>query len=149
MQKRVMIVDDSVMMRTITSNMLSKDPNFEVIGYAENGKQALQVLANPQSLQPDLILLDLEMPEMNGIEFLSRARSETKAKIVVLTSVAPAGSRKAAMAIAMGADAVISKPSGAVSFDLEKARGSELFGVIYRVLGIDRFRPEESVATLH
>ncbi len=131
-----MVVDDSAMMRMVIANMLTKDTNLVVMGCAGNGKQALEKLEDATSLQPDLVLLDLEMPEMDGIEFLKQARTKTKAKIVVLTSVAPAGSYKAATAIAMGADAIVSKPSGAVSFDLETARGTELFGVIYRLLGI-------------
>jgi len=136
-QKTVMIIDDSAMMRLIVSNMLRNDTNFRVIGHAENGKQALEKLDNVDSQHPDLILLDLEMPEMDGIEFLSHARRKTKAKIVVLTSVAPAGSLQAARATALGADAIVSKPSGAVSYDLEKVRGGELFSVMYRLLGMN------------
>jgi len=132
-----MIIDDSAMMRLIVSNMLSNDSNFRVIGHAENGKQALEKLDSCHFPQPDLILLDLEMPEMGGIEFLTHARYKTKAKIVVLTSIAPAGSHQAAKAIALGADAIVSKPSGAVSYDLEKVRGSELFSIIYRLLGMN------------
>lgn len=140
-QKRVMIVDDSAMMRLIVSNMLSRDPRFAVIAYAENGRQALEALASEKPPQPDLILLDLEMPEIDGIEFLIEARSKTKAKIVVLTSVAPAGSHKAARAVGLGADAIVCKPSGAVSFDLEKERGSEFFSVIYRLLCMETPQP--------
>ena len=132
-QKKIMLVDDSGMMRTIIRNMLAADANLMIAGSAENGKQALQQL--PQA-QPDLILLDLEMPEMDGLEFLRVARSQTKAKIIVLSSVAGAGSPKARQATSLGADAVISKPSGAVSFNLKEARGSELFAVIYRLLGL-------------
>jgi len=132
-QKNVMLVDDSSMMRLIIRNLLTTDPNLSVSSSVENGKNALDELG---TIQPDLILLDLEMPEMDGIEFLRLARSMTKAKIVVLTSVAPAGSKKAAQALSLGADAIISKPSGAVSFDLKQARGSELFHVIYEKLGM-------------
>ena len=137
-QKKIMLVDDSGMMRTIIRNMLAADANLMIAGSAENGKQALQQL--PQA-QPDLILLDLEMPEMDGLEFLRVARSQTKAKIIVLSSVAGAGSPKARQATSLGADAVISKPSGAVSFNLKEARGSELFAVMYRLLGLGATAP--------
>ena len=132
-QKRIMLVDDSSMMRLIIRNLLLTDSNLTIVNSAENGKKALEALP---TAQPDLILLDLEMPEMDGIEFLRLGRSKTKAKIIVLTSVAPAGSSKATLALSLGADAIISKPSGAVSFDLKEARGSELFQVIYKQLGM-------------
>ena len=132
-QKNIMLVDDSSMMRLIIRNLLVTDPNLAVASSVDNGKKALDELA---TVQPDLILLDLEMPEMDGVEFLRLARSKTKAKIVVLSSVSPAGSPKAAQALSLGADAIISKPSGAVSFDLKDARGSELFHVIYQQLGM-------------
>jgi chemotaxis response regulator CheB len=131
--KKIMLVDDSSMMRLIIRNLLITDPNLSVPSSVENGKKALAEL---DVVQPDLILLDLEMPEMDGIEFLRLARSKTKAKIIVLSSIAPAGSPKAAQALSLGADAIISKPSGAVSFDLKDARGSELFNVIYEKLGM-------------
>ncbi len=133
MQKRIMLVDDSSMMRLITRNLLVTDPNLVVVVSLENGKQALEEVGKAN---PDLILLDLEMPLMDGIEFLRAARVRVKAKIVVLSSITPAGSPKAAQALSLGADAVISKPSGAVSFNLKDARGTELFKVIYRLLGM-------------
>ena len=131
--KKVMIVDDSNMMRLVIRNVICTDPNLVVAGFAENGKKAIDELS---VVEPDLILLDLEMPEMDGLEFLRQARTKTKAKVVVLSSVAVAGSPKAAAALRLGADAVVSKPSGAVSYDLKEARGTELFATIYRVMGM-------------
>ncbi len=132
-QTRVMLVDDSSMMRLIIRNLLTSDPNLLVTSSVENGKKAIGELDHAE---PDLIVLDLEMPEMDGLEFLRLARTQTKAKILVLSSVTPAGSPKAMQALSLGADAVISKPSGAVSFDLKEARGSELFRMIYRLMGL-------------
>jgi chemotaxis response regulator CheB len=132
-QKKIMLVDDSNMMRLIVRNMLASDPNFIITASVDNGKQALNELAHDQ---PDLIFLDLEMPEMDGIEFLRAGRAKTNAKIVVLSSIVSAGSPQAAQARSLGADAIISKPSGAVSFDLQDTRGSELFGTMYRLLGM-------------
>jgi two-component system chemotaxis response regulator CheB len=84
-----------------------------------------------------LILLDIEMPEMDGLEFLRHARLKSKAKVVVLTSVAPIGSQRATQALTLGADVVITKPSGAVSYDLEEKRGTELRRAIYGLLGLE------------
>ena len=132
-KKKVMVVDDAAMMRIVVQNILRGHPDFFVAGYAENGKTALAKL--PQ-IQPDLILLDIEMPEMNGLEFLRHARLKSKAKIVILSSVAGSGSRIAVQALSLGADALVTKPSGAVSYDLAEKRGSELVQVIRQQLGL-------------
>ena len=133
-QKGIMLVDDSSTMRLNIRNHLNSDPNLRVVESVENGKKAMEALA---TTQPDMIVLDLEMPEMDGLEFLRQARSKTSAKILVLSSIVPAGSPKAAQARSLGADAIISKPSGTVSFDLKQARGSELFTTIYRLLRLN------------
>jgi two-component system, chemotaxis family, protein-glutamate methylesterase/glutaminase len=130
---KIMIVDDAPMMRIIIMNILKQDPNLEIAGYAGNGKEALTKMAQ---ISPDLILLDIEMPEMDGLEFLRHARLKSRAKVVVLSSVAAAGSKKAIEARTLGADAVISKPSGAVSYDLQEKRGCELSRVIHGLLNI-------------
>jgi chemotaxis response regulator CheB len=132
-KKKIMVVDDAAMMRLVIRNMLFDDPHIKIAGFASNGREALDQL---DTVQPDLILLDIEMPEMDGLEFLRHARLKSDAKVVVLTSVAPFGSSTAAQARALGADAVITKPSGAVSYDLEEKRGSVLRQVIYDLLGI-------------
>jgi two-component system chemotaxis response regulator CheB len=133
-RKKIMIVDDAAMMRLVIRNMLGDDPHLHLAAFAANGQEALDQLV---TVRPDLILLDIEMPKMDGLEFLRHARLKSDAKVVVLTSVAPKGSPKAMQALALGADAVISKPSGAVSYDLEEKRGSELRQTIYKLLEIE------------
>jgi len=137
-KKKVMIVEDSTTMRLIIRNMINTNLHLTVVKTAANGREALELLP---SAQPDLILLDLEMPEMGGMEFLRHARLKTRAKIVVLSSIAVAGSPVVAQARALGADAVMSKPSGAVSFDLADKRGAEFWELIHRLLGIDMAEP--------
>ncbi len=133
-KKKIMVVDDAAIMRMVIRNMLSQDPNLEMSDSAANGKEALAKL---DQVQPDLILLDIEMPEMDGLEFLHHARLKSKAKVIMLSAVAPGGSPKAAQARSLGADAVISKPSGAISFDLEDKRGLHIKRLIYRLLDIE------------
>lgn len=132
-KKRIMIVDDSPAMRLVIRNFFSTDKNFVVVQTAENGRDALEKLP---AANPDVILLDLEMPEMGGLEFLRHARLKTRAKLVVLSSVAATGSQAALQARMLGADAVVAKPSGAVSYDLAEKRGSELWQVIHQLLGM-------------
>lgn len=130
----VMIVDDSVMMRNVIGGIVKKWDGFTVVANAADGKKALIELEKHPSLS--LILLDIEMPEMDGLEFLRFARPKTKAKIVVLSSVSLEGSPYAAKARLLGADAIITKPSGAVSLDLAAVRGTEMEQVIKKILAI-------------
>jgi two-component system, chemotaxis family, protein-glutamate methylesterase/glutaminase len=132
-KKKVMIVEDSNVMRLVIRNMINTNPNLTVVKTASNGKEALEALPTTPL---DLILLDLEMPEMGGLEFLRLARLKTRAKIVILSSIAIEGSSVVSQARSLGADGVISKPSGPVSYDLEEKRGSEFWQVIHKLLGI-------------
>jgi two-component system chemotaxis response regulator CheB len=130
--QKVMIVDDSAMMRVVISNFVSSLPGYRVVASAENGKVALELLSRFPDL--NLILLDIEMPGMNGLEFLRHAKMRTRAKVIILSSVASAGSKQASEARSLGADAIVTKPSGAVSMDLADKRGAELSRVMSRVL---------------
>jgi two-component system chemotaxis response regulator CheB len=132
MAYEVMIVDDSVMMRNVIRGIISKWTGFNVVTNADNGKKALLELAKFPNLS--LIMLDIEMPEMDGLEFLRQARPKTKAKIVILSSVALEGSPYAAKARLLGADAIITKPSGAVSLDLAAVKGAEMERTIKKIM---------------
>ncbi len=132
MAAKVMIVDNSAMMRMIVKSILDKHPGFDAVAHAANGKQALAELQKHPDL--DLILLDIEMPEMNGLEFLRHAKMRTKAKICILSSVATSGSPNAAKARELGAHAIVTKPSGAASYDLAEKRGSELVSVMHKLV---------------
>lgn len=132
MTYKVMVVDDSVMMRNVIRGIISKWADFAIVANADNGKKALEELGKHSDLS--LIMLDIEMPEMDGLEFLRQARPKTKAKIVILSSVALEGSPYAAKARLYGADAIITKPSGAVSLDLAAVRGAEMERTIKQIL---------------
>jgi len=134
MEHKVLIVDDSVMMRTVIRGFVTKMPEFTAVAFAENGKKALEELDKHKDLS--LILLDIEMPEMDGLEFLRYAKLKSKAKIVILSSVALSGSPYAAKARELGADAIVTKPSGAVSLDLVDKRGGELSQVMRQLVGL-------------
>ena len=68
---RILIVDDHTMVRDGLSTMLQRQPDFEVVGEASNGKEGLE---QAERLQPDLILMDLRMPEMDGVEAMRQIR---------------------------------------------------------------------------
>ncbi len=128
MTKNVMIVDDAAMMRLYISSFLKSLKDFKVVAQAANGQDALEKLAEHPDL--DLILLDIEMPVMDGLEFLRHAKLKTRAKICMLSSVTVSGSPIAAKARELGADGVVAKPSGTVSHDLEEKTGDELARVM-------------------
>ena len=70
---RLLVVDDTIVYRKIVSDILAELPDIEVVGTAANGKIALTKIA---ALKPDLITLDIEMPEMNGLEVLAHLRDQ-------------------------------------------------------------------------
>lgn len=131
---KVMVVDDAIMMRTVINNLLKDDPEVEVVCNAKNGNDALSKFSEHE---PDVILLDLEMPEMDGLTFIKHARLRTSIPIIVLSSKVGLGSTEAVEARRLGAFTTVSKPSGAVSFDLAQKRGSELRQAIYGALNIE------------
>jgi chemotaxis response regulator CheB len=131
-KKKVLIVDDSALMRSTISKVIQKSPHLEICGLAGNGREGLDMLAKTS---PDLIITDVEMPVMDGLSFLKLARLRTKAPVLVLSSISTAGSDTSREAKRLGASAVISKPSGSVSLNLEKERENFL-PLIHSMLSI-------------
>ncbi|WP_040948692.1 protein-glutamate methylesterase/protein-glutamine glutaminase [Gorillibacterium massiliense] len=111
----VLIADDSYFMRTVISGMISEDPRFRVAGTAKNGKEAVE---KARQLKPDVITLDIEMPEMNGIAALEAIMKEQPVPILILSSFAREGSQIALQALEAGAFDIVPKPAGPHSIDL-------------------------------
>ena len=112
----VLIVDDSALMRNLIGHMVSDTPGLVVAEKAMNGRFALDKIPR---VNPDVIVLDLEMPEMNGIEFLrERARLGIKIPVVILSSIARRGAEITMEALSLGASDFIQKPSGSESEDI-------------------------------
>lgn len=132
-QKNILIVDDSFVMRALLRGIVTSDPDLAVVGEATNGLEALQSV---KELKPDLVLLDIEMPHMDGIECLKRMRLMSRVPVIIVSSVAQAGSPQALEARKFGAAEVIAKPSGAMSLDLNAKKGHEIVTASRRVLGI-------------
>ena len=132
-KKRILIVDDSFVMRALLRGIVTSDPDLEVAGEATNGLEALQQI---KAMAPDLVLLDIEMPHMDGIECLKRLRLLSKVPVIIVSSVAQAGSPQAVEARKFGAAEVIAKPSGAMSLDLNAKKGHEIVTASRRVLGL-------------
>ncbi|NSW76802.1 MAG: chemotaxis response regulator protein-glutamate methylesterase [Candidatus Atribacteria bacterium] len=116
---RVMLVDDSSFMRKMVGDILESDPEIEVVAKCGDGVEALEKL---QSVTPDVILLDVEMPRMNGLRFLEEALQRRPERVVMLSALTQVGSETTVLALEKGALDFISKPSGSISLDIERKK---------------------------
>lgn len=116
----VLVVDDSALMRNLVSKMIEETPGLCVAEKAMNGIFALQKIPR---VNPDIIVLDLEMPEMNGIEFLrERKRMGMEIPVIILSSIARRGAEITMEALSLGASDFIKKPSGSESADIRTVK---------------------------
>lgn len=104
---RVLVVDDSAVVRQVVTQTLSSDPGIEVIGAALDPVFALEKM---KTHWPDVIVLDLEMPRMDGLTFLRRIMADRPTPVVICSSLAEKGAQVALDALAAGAVSIITKP---------------------------------------
>ena len=109
---RVLIVDDSALVRKILSEQLSKHADIEVVGTAIDPYVAREKIVR---LRPDVVTLDVEMPRMDGLSFLAKLMRHFPLPVVVVSSLTPRDSDNAVRALALGAVDVIAKPGSAMS----------------------------------
>jgi two-component system chemotaxis response regulator CheB len=106
---KVLVVDDSVVVRRLVSDALSSDPAIEVVGVAQNGSIALHKV---EALKPDLITMDIEMPVMNGIETVAALRAKgVKTPIIMFSTLTAHGAAATLDALAAGATDYVTKPT--------------------------------------
>ena len=106
---RILVVDDAVVMRKLITETLGRDPDLEVVGVAANGKIALQRI--PQ-LNPDLITLDLEMPEMDGLTTLREIRKNyPRLRVIIFSTLSQRGASATLEALSLGANDYVTKPA--------------------------------------
>ena len=116
---KILIVDDSVLARRLISSALEVESFVRIVGSAVNGRNALQKI---EQLRPDIVIMDLEMPEMDGIEALKKVKeSHPHVAVIMYSSVGQNMSEKTILALELGAEDFIAKPSG--SQDVAEAKG--------------------------
>ncbi len=105
---RVLVVDDSAVVRQVMSDILGREPGIRVIGAAPDPIFALERMRREW---PDVITLDVEMPRMDGVTFLKKIMAERPTPVVICSSLAQAGAETTMQALAAGAVSIITKPT--------------------------------------
>ena len=130
---KVLVIDDSAVVRKVLSAELSKAKDIEVVGTAIDPFMARDKIA---ALKPDVLTLDMEMPRMDGLTFLGKLMKFHPMPVIVVSSVTPKGSETALRALNLGAVDVVSKPGSAYSVAdltdllIDKVRGAATARVV-------------------
>jgi two-component system chemotaxis response regulator CheB len=114
---KVLIVDDSSFMRKALAQILTSEPSVEIIDTATDGQEAIQKI---NQLHPDVVLLDIEMPVMDGLTALVHIMDECPTPVLMLSALNKRDAAIAIKSLEYGAVDFISKPSGVISYDIDK-----------------------------
>jgi two-component system, chemotaxis family, protein-glutamate methylesterase/glutaminase len=126
-QRTVLIVDDSAFMRKLVSEILSTSGEFRVVGTARNGLDALKQI---HALDPEIVTLDVEMPELDGLQALGYIMSETPRPVVMLSALdSPHGGELTIRALELGAVDFVHKPTAGIG-DAAEALGARLLDAL-------------------
>lgn len=123
---KVLIVDDSAVVRQVNRETLEREPDIEVIGVAADPLYALDKM---KQQWPDVLVIDIEMPRMDGLTFLKKIMAERPTPTIVCSSLAEQGASATIDALAAGALAIITKPKGGVKQFLQDA-GNDLVSAV-------------------
>jgi two-component system chemotaxis response regulator CheB len=137
---RVLVVEDSRLMRGLLCRILTSDPDIEVVGVADNGVDAVAASA---SLAPSVITMDVNMPHADGLAAVERIMAERPTPIVMISSHTRAGSAAAIRALGLGAVDFVPKPSNAVATGLTTLRDE----ILRKVKMAARIRPIRNVVS--
>ncbi len=113
---RVVVADDSALMRKKISEILSGQPDIEVVAAVRDGNSAIEAV---HSLKPDVVTLDVEMPVLDGLQALGYIMSEIPTPCVMVSAFTVQGATETVRALEFGAVDIVAKPSGVISADIE------------------------------
>jgi len=116
---RVLVVDDSFLMRKLLSDIIAGDPDLVVIDKAKNGQEALEKILR---LKPDVVTMDINMPLMDGLAVLKEVMMKQPTRIIMISAYTRSGASATFDALKLGAVDFIPKPSGEISLDLRRLK---------------------------
>src|SRR6266704_3794147 len=116
---RVLVVDDSTFMRKVLETIFNADEQLQVVGQAKDGREAV---ALAESLKPDVITMDINMPHMDGLQATAQIMTTNPHPIVIVSSESRDGAASTVKALELGAIEFIAKPSGAIDLDMQSIR---------------------------
>ena len=130
---RVLVVDDSALMRLMISDILNSDKEIEVIATARDGEDGIRKVTE---LRPDVVTLDIEMPRLDGLHALGYIMSEIPTPVVMISAFTQKGAEATFRALEYGAVDFVSKPSGPISRDI-RIVGKELVAKVKVAAAVD------------
>lgn len=130
---RVLVVDDSALMRLMISDILNSDNEIEVLATAKDGEDGIKKVI---MLKPDVVTLDIEMPRLDGLQTLGYIMSEIPTPVVMVSAYTQNGAKATLNALEYGAVDFVSKPSGTISGDIAKI-GDELIAKVKMAAAVD------------
>lgn len=142
MKTRVLIVDDSATMRALLSRLLADEPDLEVVGAAADAMQARAMI---KELNPDVVTLDIEMPGMNGLDFLERIMRLRPMPVVIVSGITQRGCETTIRALELGAVDCYAKPDGSITNLLEND-GGKLACMVRAAARVKRWMPQAAPA---
>lgn len=134
---RVLVVDDSLLMRRIIADTINNDPTLEVIDKAKNGREALEKTFN---LKPDVVTLDINLPVIDGITVLEKIMQKQPTPVIMISAYTRKGTTATMKALELGAVDFIAKPAGEVSLDIYKLKDEIISKIkLAAKINLDRF----------
>src|SRR5215472_1878773 len=116
---RVLVVDDSTFMRKVLENIYNSDEQMQVVGSAKDGREAVTMA---QSLKPDVISMDINMPHVDGLQATAEIMTTNPKPIVIVSSESREGASSTLRALELGAIEFVAKPSSGVDLDMQSVK---------------------------
>src|SRR6202171_6455474 len=116
---RVLVVDDSAFMRKVLETIFAGDDQLQVVGHAKDGREAV---ALAESLKPDVITMDINMPHVDGLQATAQIMTSNPRPIVIVSSESREGAASTLKALELGAVEFVTKPNSGIDLDMQSVK---------------------------